>query len=162
MRVQVTTRLRRWRNFSYESLNAREEKKSSTNELPTRFAVEFFLSYESLNQGKRRIFCWRATYKGKYGKAKEALESARAGLLPQEGDVKKKRKEKDQGRREGDSSKGKVLCALHQEFLFLVHEYLGFEAARLGWSIGSCDFYKEAMCKGSSGNGLPYAAKAVP
>ncbi len=32
--------------------------------------------------------------------------------------MKKKRKEKDQGRREGGSSKGKVPCALHQEFLF--------------------------------------------
>ncbi len=46
---------------------------------------------------------------------------------------KKKRKEKDQGRREGASSEGKVPCALHQEFpFFLVHEYLGLEAARLG------------------------------
>ncbi len=50
---------------------------------------------------------------------------------------KKKRKEKDQGRREGGSSEGKVPCALHQEFLFLVHEYLVLEAARLGSSIGS-------------------------
>ncbi len=77
----------------------------------------------------------------KYGKAKEAVESARAGLLPQKGDVrksrKKKRKEKDQGRQEGGSSKGKVPCALNQEFPFLVHEYLGFEAACLGRSIGS-------------------------
>jgi hypothetical protein len=56
----------------------------------------------------------------------------KAGLSPQEGDVKKKRKEKDQGRQEGGSSKGKVSCALNQEFLFLAHEYLGFEAARLG------------------------------
>ncbi len=45
---------------------------------------------------------------------------------------KKKRKEKDQGRREGGASEGKVLCALHQEFLFLVHEYLGLEVAHLG------------------------------
>ncbi len=30
----------------------------------------------------------------KYGKAKEAVESARAGLLPQKGDVRKSRKEK--------------------------------------------------------------------
>jgi hypothetical protein len=76
-----------------------------------------------------------ATYKGsEYGKAKEAIESARAGLLPQEGDVrkKKKRKEKDQGRQEGGSSKGKAPCALHQEFLFLVHESLSLEAAHLG------------------------------
>jgi hypothetical protein len=44
----------------------------------------------------------------------------------------KKRKEKDQGRQEGGSSKGKVPCALNQEFLFFVHEYLGLEAARHG------------------------------
>jgi hypothetical protein len=95
-----------------------------------RFAIKFFLSYESHKSRKRRIFCQQATYKGKYGKAKEAVESARAGLLPQEGDVRKKRKEKNQGRQEGGSSKGKVPCALHQEFFFLVHEYLGLEAAR--------------------------------
>ena len=29
--------------------------------------------------------------------------------------------------REGGSREGKVPCALHQEFLFLVHEYLGSE-----------------------------------
>ncbi len=59
----------------------------------------------------------------KYGEAKEAVESARAGLSPQKGDVKKSRKEKkrrDQGRREGGSSKGKVPCALNQEFLFFL------------------------------------------
>ena len=39
----------------------------------------------------------------------------------------KKRKEKDQGRRECGSREGKVPCALHQEFPFLVHEYLGSE-----------------------------------
>jgi hypothetical protein len=45
---------------------------------------------------------------------------------------KRKEKKKDQGRQEGRSSEGKVPCALHQEFFFLVHEYLGLEAARLG------------------------------
>ncbi len=94
----------------------------------------------------------RATYKDTYV---EAVESARAGLSPKKGEVRKKRrrprkevcrhkkgtwerrKEKDQGRREGGSCEGKVPFALLQEFLFLVHEYLGLEAARLGWSIGS-------------------------
>jgi hypothetical protein len=61
------------------------------------------LSYESLKSRKQRIFFQQATYKGKYGKAKEAVESVRAGLSPQEGDVRKSRKEKDQGRREGGS-----------------------------------------------------------
>jgi hypothetical protein len=46
--------------------------------------------------------------------------------------MRKSRKEKDQGRQEGGSSKGNVPCALNQEFLFfLVHEYLGLEVARL-------------------------------
>ncbi len=69
----------------------------------------------------------------KYGKAKEAVESARAVLLPQKGDVRKsrkekKRKEKDQGRREGGSSKGKVPCALNQEFLFFGSRVFGFRS----------------------------------
>ena len=79
---------------------------------------------------------------GQVREAKEAVESARAGLSPHKGDVRKKRKkrkrprkvvspqegdvrktrkkrkDKDQGRREGGSSKGKVPYALNQEFLF--------------------------------------------
>ena len=50
--------------------------------------------------------------------AKEAVESARAGLLPQEGDVRKSRKEKDQGRQEGGSRECKVPCVLNQEISF--------------------------------------------
>ncbi len=92
----------------------------------------FFCPTSRSSQESEGFFCRRATYKGKYGKAKEAVESTRAGLSPQEGDVRKSRKEKDQGRREGGSSKGNVPCALNQEFLFLVHEYLDLEAARLG------------------------------
>jgi hypothetical protein len=48
-----------------------------------------------------------------------------AGLSPQEGDKKKKRREKDQGRQESGSSKGKVLCALTQEFLFFGSRVFG-------------------------------------
>jgi hypothetical protein len=83
------------------------------------------LSYELLNSRKRRTFYTTNYLQGQweYGKAKEAIESTRAGLLPQKGVVRKsrkekKRKEKDQGRQEGGSSKGKVPCALNQEFLF--------------------------------------------
>jgi hypothetical protein len=87
-----------------------------------------------------------------------------AGLSPQEGDKKKKRREKDQGRQEGGSRKGKVLCALNQEFLFLVHKYLwlGSGPTRLKYRLLRDLVYKEAMCKGSSRNGIIYAAKAVP
>jgi hypothetical protein len=70
-----------------------------------------------------------------YMKAKEAVESARAGLLPQKRGREKveKRKEKDQGRREGGSSEGNVPCVLNQEFLFfLVHEHRGSQVTRLG------------------------------
>jgi hypothetical protein len=94
--------------------------------------LSFFVLQVAQIKKAKDFFSRRATYKGKYRKAKEAVESTRAGLLPQEGDVRKSRKEKDQGRQEGGSSEGKVPCALNQEFLFFVHEYLGLEAARLG------------------------------
>ncbi len=48
--------------------------------------------------------------------------------------------------------KGNVPCALNQEFLFFVHEYLGLEAARLGQCIGS---YKTSSTRKP-------CAKAVP
>ncbi len=58
---------------------------------------------------------------------------------------------------------GKVPCVLNQEFLFLVHEYLGSERpVSFEYRLLRDLVYEEAMCKGSSGNGLPYAAKAVP
>jgi hypothetical protein len=53
------------------------------------------------------------------------------GLSPQEGDVRKKRKEKDQGRQEGGSTKARFRVSSTKKFLFLVHKYLGLEAARL-------------------------------
>ncbi len=65
--------------------------------------------------------------------------------------------------REGGSREGKVPCALHQEFLFLVHEYLCSERlVSIEYRLLRDLVFEEAMCKGSSGNGLPYAAKAVP
>ncbi len=58
---------------------------------------------------------------------------------------------------------GKVPCVLNQEISFLVHEYLGSERpiSFEYWLLLDL-VYEEAMCEGSSGNGLPYAAKAVP
>jgi hypothetical protein len=55
-----------------------------------------FLSYESLNSRKQRTFYTTSYLQGqwKYGKAKEADESARAGLSPQEESMRKLRKEK--------------------------------------------------------------------
>ena len=117
------------------------------------------MSYKSLKSRKRRIFFPTSYIQGQVRETKEAVESAKAGLSPQEGNVRKKRKEtrktkegglspqegdvrktrkeKDHGRQEGGYSEGKVPCALHQEILLLVHEYLGLEAARLGRRISS-------------------------
>jgi hypothetical protein len=68
----------------------------------------------------------------KYRKAKEAIESARAGLSLLGESVRKSRKEKkDQGRREGGSSEGNVPCVSNQEFIFLAQEYWGSEVTRL-------------------------------
>ncbi len=49
-------RIRRRRIFFPTSCLTQEREKSSTDELPTRFTVEFFLSYESLKSRKQRIF----------------------------------------------------------------------------------------------------------
>jgi hypothetical protein len=93
----------RQRFLFLQVVSRKKEEKSSTNKLPTtRFAVEFFLSYESLKSRKWRIFFADElhTRAVEVREAKEAVESARAGLLPQKGGLEKekKRKEKDQGR----------------------------------------------------------------
>jgi hypothetical protein len=41
--------------------------------------------------------------------------------------VRKKRKEEDQGRREGGSAKARFRVTSTKKFLFLVHEYLGYD-----------------------------------
>jgi hypothetical protein len=64
--------------------------------------IFFVLRVTQIKKAKD-FFCQQAAYKGKYEKAKEAVELTRAGLSPQKGDVRKSRKEKDQRRREGGS-----------------------------------------------------------
>jgi hypothetical protein len=105
----------------------------STDELPTRFAVEFFVLRVAQDK-KAKDFILTSYIQGQeVQEAKEAVEPARAGLLqkrkekrktkegglsPQEGDVKKRGKEKDQGRREGGSPEGKVRVPLTKNFFF--------------------------------------------
>ncbi len=130
-----------------------EKEKSSTDELPTRFAVKIFLSYESLKSRKRRIFfpdklntrarAWKplsppglVCCQKKGGCEKEKKKTKEGGLSPQEGDVRKKKRKRPRKARRW-LHEGKVPCVLNQEFLFLVHKYLGLEAARLVSSIGS-------------------------
>jgi hypothetical protein len=84
--------------FSYKLLNARKEEKLSTNELPPRGVQDspliFFCPKSRSIQESEGFFCQRATYKGKFGKAKEAVESARAGLSPQKGKWESQEKKK--------------------------------------------------------------------
>ncbi len=61
------------------------------------------------------------------------------GLLPQEEDVRKRRKEKKktmEGKKVAPA-KARFRVPYSKNFFFLVHEYLGLEAARLGRSVGS-------------------------
>jgi hypothetical protein len=120
--------------------------------------------------------------KKKGGREKEKKKTKEGGLSPQEGDVRKKkrrrprkvvcrhkkgtldrRKEKDQGRREGGSAKARFRVSSTKNSFFgsLV---LGFGSgpSRLKYRLLQDLVYEEAMCEGSSGNRLPYAAKAVP
>ncbi len=93
---------------------------------------------------------------------KEKKTTKEGGLSPQEGDVRKKEKKKTKvGEKVAPRRQGSV-CP-QPRISFLVHEYLGserpvsFEYRLLRYLI-----YEEAMCEGSSGNGLPYTARAVP
>ncbi len=97
-------------------------------------------------QESEGLFCRRATYKGKYGKVKEAVKSARAGLLPQKGDVRKSRKERDQGRQEGGSSEGNVLCP-KPRILFFGSRVLGRDPSWLKYRLLRYFFTRKPCAK---------------
>jgi hypothetical protein len=189
--VQVTTRFAVKDFFSYESFHARKKK----NQVPTSYLLQdsplsFFCPTSRSSQESEGFFFQRATYKGRWStgsqgsrwvrqgwsvttkgghekEKKRKRKTKEGGLSPQEGDVRKIRKEKKRkrpSRREGGSSEGKVPCALNQESLFFGSRVFGFGSgpSRLKYRLLRDLVYKEAMCKGSSGNGLPYTAKAVP
>ncbi len=115
----------------------------------------------------------------------EAVESARAGLLPKKGgrEKEKKRKEEDQGRwsvatRRGHekeekkmTKEGKKVAPQRQgsvcpqpRISFFGSQVFGFGSgpSRLKYQLLRDLVYEEAMCEGSSRNRLPYAVKAVP
>jgi hypothetical protein len=151
--------------------------------------LSFFYPTSRSSQESEGLFCQQATYKGRYGKAKEAFESARAGLLPQEGDMRKTRKEKKKTKegglspQEGDVRKTRnkrkrkrprkarrwllrrqgSMCPTPRISLFGSRVFgFGSGPSHLKYWLLRDLVYEEAMCKGSSGNELPYAAKAVP
>ncbi len=141
----------------------KQERKK--NQVPRSYLLQdlrFFCPTSRSSQESEGFFCQQATYKGSRStgsqgsrwvcqgwsvaakgerekeKKRKEKDQGRWSVATRRGrEKKKKRKEKDHGRWEGGYSKGKVLCALHQEFLFLVHEDLGLEAARLGRSVSS-------------------------
>jgi hypothetical protein len=121
--------------FFLQVVSRKKKEKLSTDELPTRRVKDlpsiFFLSYESLNSRKAKDFLPTSYLQGqwKYGKAKEAIESARAGLSPQKRDARKSRKEKKRirprkARRWLQRRQGSV-CPKPRIPFFLVHKYLG-------------------------------------
>ncbi len=115
----------------------------------------------------------------------EAVESARAGLSPKKGDVRKKRKERKKTKegglspQEGDVRKKKrkrprkarrwlprrqgSMCP-QPRISFFGSRVFGYGSgpSHLKYRLLRDLVYEEAMCDGSSGNGLPDAAKAVP
>jgi hypothetical protein len=142
------------------------------------FAVEEFFFLQVALRKKAKVFFRRATYKVTYveavefrqgwsvstrrGHEKEKKTTKDGGLSPQEGDVRKKEKKKTkEGVKVAPRRQGSV-CP-QPRISFLVHEYLGSERpVSLEYRLLRDLVYEEAMCEGSSGNGLPYAAKAVP
>ncbi len=181
--------IRRRRFFSYKSFHARKKKNQvPTSYLLQDLPLSFFYPKSCSSQESENFFCQRATYKGSWstgsqgshwvrqgwsvatkgGREKENKKTKEGGLSPQEGDVRKAWKRKEKKRKRPRKARWWLLqrqgsvCPTPRIF-FLVHKYLGSEVTHLDWSIGSCVIlYKEAMCEGSSGNGLLYAAKAVP
>ncbi len=120
----------------------------------------FFCPTSRSSQESKGFLFRRAPYKDTYV---EAVESVWAGLSPKEGDVRnKKRKRPRKARRWLPRSQGSM-CP-QPRISFLGSRVFGFGTSpsclkyRLLWDL----VYEEAMCEGSSGNGPPYAAKAVP
>ncbi len=62
------------------------------------------------------------------------------------------------------TNKDNFSCVLNQEFPFFDSRVVGFtcDPSHLKYWLLRPFFYKEAICEGSTGKGLPYAAKAVP
>jgi hypothetical protein len=188
--VQVTTRLCRRRNFFPTSRVTQERKK---NQGPTSYLLQdsllsfFVLRVAQLKKAKDFFANKLHTRAVEAQEAKEAIESARAGLSPQKGNVRKKRKEKRKTKeggllpQEGDVRKrrkekkktmeGKKVATAKamfrvpytKNFFFGSRVFgLGCGPSRLKYRLLRDLVHEEAVCKGSSGNGLPYAAKAVP
>ncbi len=106
----------------------------STDELPTRFAIKFFVLRVTQDKKAKDFFLPTSYIQGQeVQEAKEAIESARAGLLqkrkekrktkeggllPQEGDVKKKEKKKTKEGEKVAPLKARFRVPLTKNFFF--------------------------------------------
>jgi hypothetical protein len=102
------------------------------------------------------------TPKKKGGREKDKKKTKEGGRSPQEGDVRNKKRKRPRKVRRWLLRRQGSVCP-QPRISFLVHKYLGSERPISIEVLAPALFlYKEAMCEGSSGNGLLYAAKAVP
>ncbi len=148
--------------------------------------LSFFYPTSRSSQESEGFFYQRATYKGslstgsqgsrwvrqgrsvatRRGREKEEKKKTKeGGLSPQEGDVRKRRKEKKRPRKARRwllQRQGSVCPTPRIPFFGSQVFGLGSSPSRLKYRLLRDLVYKEAMCEGSSGNRLPYAAKAVP
>ncbi len=171
-----------------------EREKSSTDELPPRgvrdLPLSFFCPTSRSSQESKGFFYQRATYKGSWSTGSQGSRwvCQEGGLSPQEGDVRKKRKEKKKTKeggllpQEGDVRKrrkerkntkeGKKVPPVKARFRLPYTKNTFFFGSRVfgrGSGLSWLKYrllqdlvYVNAMCEGSSRNGLLYAAKAVP
>jgi hypothetical protein len=86
------------------------------------------------------------------------------GRLPQEGDLEKVQEKKETKEGEKVARRRQVSVCPQPRSFFFWFTSIGVlrDPSRLMYRLLRNLVYEEAMCKGSSGNGLPYAAKAVP
>ncbi len=129
--------------FSYESLNARKEEKSSTNELPTRFAVEFFFVLRIAQSRKAKdFFADELHTRASTGKPRKPSSPPGLVYRHKKGTWRRKEKKKTKEGEKVAPAKARFRVPYTKNSFLLVHEYLGLEVARLGWSIGSCIFLR--------------------
>ncbi len=154
----------------------------ATSKRSTRFAVEFFLSYELLKSRKQRIFFADKLHtRASMGKPRKPLSPPGLVYCHKKGtwerkekkrrhkkgtwetqEKEKKRKRPRKARRWLQQKQGSVCPTPRIPFFGSRVFGLGSSPSRLKYRLLRDLVYEEAMCGGSSRNGLLYAAKRVP
>jgi hypothetical protein len=124
-------------NFFPTSRITQEREKSSTDELPTRFAVMFFLSYESLKSRKRRIFLLTSYIQGHVRGSRWVRQGW--SVAKKKGGPEKEKKKTKEGKKVAPRRQGSV-CP-QPRISFFGSRVFGFWETRLVWSISSYETY---------------------